>query len=130
MLLIPLRTAPPRRNGGVILLSIFLRFRLDNNDLQRFINQQSKEAYSNPNNHKEMGKMTKEQMRKEIERMNAKVALEMEELANLANWMLSKRGEPETITFHSPSRLIGEHEAQLKEYIARRDTLREILGEE
>ena len=34
------------------------------------------------------------------------------------------------ITFHSPSRLIGEHEAQLKEYIARRDTLREILGEE
>ena len=54
----------------------------------------------------------------------------MEELANLANWMLSKRGEPETITFHSPSRLIGEHEAQLKEYIARRDTLREILGEE
>ena len=74
--------------------------------------------------------MTKEQMRKEIERMNAKIELEMEELANLANWMLSKRGEPETITFHSPSRLISEHEAQLKEYIARRDTLREILGEE
>ena len=48
--------------------------------------------------------MTKEQMRKEIERMNAKIELEMEELANLANWMLSKRGEPETITFHSPSR--------------------------
>ena len=58
--------------------------------------------------------MTKEQMRKEIERMNAKIALEMEELANLANWMISKRDEPETITFHSPSRLIGEHEAQLK----------------
>ena len=74
--------------------------------------------------------MTKEQMRKEIERMNAKIELEMEELANLANWMISKRGEPETITFHLPSRLIGEHEAQLKEYIARRDTLREILGEE
>ena len=74
--------------------------------------------------------MTKEQMRNEIKRMNAKIALEMEELANLANWMLSKRDEPETITFHSPSRLIGEHEAQLKEYIARRDTLRKILGEE
>ena len=74
--------------------------------------------------------MTKEQMRKEIERMNAKIALEMEELMNLASWMLSKKGEPETITFHSPSRLIGEHEAQLKEYMARRDTLREILGEE
>jgi len=74
--------------------------------------------------------MTKEQMRNEIERMNAKIALEMEELANLANWMLSKKGEPETITFHSPSRLIAEHEAQLKEYIARRDTLREILCEE
>ena len=85
---------------------------------------------SNTNNHKEIGKMAKEQMRKEIERMNAKIELEMEELANLANWMLSKRDEPETITFHSPSRLIGEHEAQLKEYIARRDTLREILGEE
>ena len=84
----------------------------------------------NINNHKEMSKMTKEQMRKEIERMNAKVALEMEELMNLANWMLSKKGEPETITFHAPSRLIGEHEAQLKEYVARRDTLREILGEE
>ena len=54
----------------------------------------------NINNHKEMSKMTKEQMRKEIERMNAKIELEMEELANLANWMLSKRDEPETITFH------------------------------
>ena len=74
--------------------------------------------------------MTKEQMRKEIERMNAKIELEMEELTNLANWMISKRDEPETITFHSPSRLIGEHEAQLKEYMSRRDTLREILGEE
>ena len=74
--------------------------------------------------------MTKEQMRKEIEQLNGKIALEMEELANLANWMLSKRGEPETITFHSPSRLIGEHELEIQKYIARRDTLREILGEE
>ena len=74
--------------------------------------------------------MTKEQMRNEIERMNRKIELEMEELMNLANWMLSKKGEPETITFHSPSRLIADHESQLKEYIARRDTLREILGEE
>ena len=74
--------------------------------------------------------MNKEQMKNEIERLNKKIALEMEELVNLANWMLSKKDEPETITFHTPSRLIANHESQLKEYIARRDTLKEILGEE
>jgi len=74
--------------------------------------------------------MTKEQMRNEIKRLDGKIEREVKDLADLANRILSKKGEPETITFHSPSRLIGEHEAQLKEYIARRDTLREILGEE
>ena len=74
--------------------------------------------------------MTKEQMRKEIEQLNGKIEREVKDLADLANWMLSQQHIPESFILYSPSRLIGEHEAQLKEYMARRDTLREILGEE
>ena len=38
--------------------------------------------------------------------------------------------DADSITFHCSSRMIAQSEANIKEYLARRDTLKEILGEE
>ena len=74
--------------------------------------------------------MTKEQMQKEIARMNNKIELELTEIKNLANWLLTKADDADSITFHTPSRMFAQSENTLKELIARRDTLKEILGED
>ena len=74
-------------------------------------------------------KMTKEQMQKEIARLNHKIEIELTEIKNLANWLLAKADDADSITFHCPSRMIAQSESTLKELIARRDTLKEILGE-
>lgn len=74
--------------------------------------------------------MTKEQMQKEIARLNHKIELELTEIKNLANWLLAKADDADSITFHCPSRMIAQSETNLKELLARRDTLKEILGEE
>ena len=74
--------------------------------------------------------MTKEQMQKEIARLNSKIEIELTEIKNLANWLLAKADDADSITFHCPSRMIAQSETNLKELLARRDTLKEILGEE
>ena len=74
--------------------------------------------------------MTREQMQKEIARLNHTIDIELTEIKNLANWLLAKADDADSITFHCPSRMIAQSEANLKELIARRDTLKEILGEE
>ena len=74
--------------------------------------------------------MTKEQMQKEIARLNHKIELELTEIKNLANWLLAKADDADSITFHCPSRMIAQSETNLKELLARRDTIKEILGEE
>ena len=74
--------------------------------------------------------MTKEQMQKEIARLNHKIEIELTEIKNLANWLLAKAEDADSISFHTPSRMIAQSENTLKELIARRDTLKEILGEE
>ena len=74
--------------------------------------------------------MTREQMRKEIARLNHKIEIELAEIKNLANWLLAKADDADSITFHCSSRMIAQSESTLKELIARRDTLKEILGEE
>ena len=74
--------------------------------------------------------MTKEQMQKEIARLNHKIEIELTEIKNLANWLLAKADDADSITFHCPSRMIVQSEANLKELIARRNTFKEILGEE
>ena len=74
--------------------------------------------------------MTREQMQKEIARMNHKIELEMTEIKSLAQRILNGADNPYNITFHTPSRMIAQSEANIKEYLARRDTLKEILGEE
>ena len=74
--------------------------------------------------------MTKEQMQKEIDRMNHKIELELTEIKNLAQRILNGADDPYNIAFHCPSRMLAQSENTLKELIARRDTLKEILGEE
>ena len=74
--------------------------------------------------------MTKEQMQKEIARLNHKIEIELTEIKNYANWLLAKADDADSISFHTPSRMIAQSENTLKELIARRDTLKEILGEE
>ena len=74
--------------------------------------------------------MTREQMQKEIARLNHKIEIELTEIKNLANWMLAKADDADSITFHCPSRMIAQSESTVKELLARRNTLKEILGEE
>ena len=74
--------------------------------------------------------MTREQMQKEIARLNHKIKIELTEIKNLANWLLAKADDADSINFHTPSRMLAQSESTLKELIARRDTFREILGEE
>ena len=74
--------------------------------------------------------MTREQMQKEIARLNHKIEIELTEIKNLANWLLAKADDADSITSHCPSRMIAQSESTLKELLARRNTLKEILGEE
>ena len=74
--------------------------------------------------------MTKEQMQKEVARLNHKIEIELTEIKNLANWLLAKADDADSISFHTPSRMIAQSENTLKELLSRRDTLKEILGEE
>ena len=74
--------------------------------------------------------MTKEQMQKEIARLNHKIEIELTEIKNFANWLLAKADDADSITFHTPSRMLAQSENTLKELLARRDILKEILGVE
>ena len=74
--------------------------------------------------------MTKEQMQKEIDRMNHKIELELTEIKSLAQRILNGADTPYNVTFHTPSRMLAQSENTLKELLSRRDTLKEILGEE
>ena len=74
--------------------------------------------------------MTREQMQKEIARLNHKIEIELEEVKSLAQRILNGADNPYAVTFHCPSRMLAQSENTLKELLARRDTLKEILGEE
>ena len=74
--------------------------------------------------------MTKVQMQKEIARMNHKIELELTEIKSLAQRIINGADNPYNVTFHTPSRMLAQSEANIKELLARRDTLKEILGEE
>ena len=71
--------------------------------------------------------MTKEQMQKEIARLNHKIELELTEIKNHAQRIYNGADNAYNITFHCPSLMLAQSENTLKELIARRDTLKEIL---
>ena len=73
--------------------------------------------------------MTSEQMKKEIDRMNHKIELELTEIKNLAQRILNGADDHYNITLHCPSRMIAQSENTLKELSARRDILKEILND-
>ena len=68
-------------------------------------------------------------MQKEIDRMNHKIKLELTEIKNLAQRILNGADNPYNITFHTPSWMLAQSENTLKELIARRDTIKEILND-
>ena len=47
-------------------------------------------------------------MQKEIARLNHKIEIELTEIKNLANWLLAKADDVDSITFHCPSRMIAQ----------------------
>ena len=73
--------------------------------------------------------MTNEQIKKEIARLNHKIELELTEIKSLAQRILNGADNAYNITFHCPSRMLAQSENTLKELIARRDTLKEILND-
>ena len=73
--------------------------------------------------------MTKEQMQKEIARLNHKIELELTEIKNHAQRIHNGADNAYNITFHCPSRMLAQSENTLKELIARRDTIKEILND-
>ena len=54
--------------------------------------------------------MTKGRMQQEIDRMNHKIELELTEIKSLAQRILNGADNPYYITFHCPSRMLGQSE--------------------
>ena len=68
-------------------------------------------------------------MQKEIARLNHKIELELTEIKNLTQRIHNGADNAYNITFHTPSRMLAQSENTLKELIARRDTIKEILND-
>ena len=71
--------------------------------------------------------MTREQMQKEVARLNHKIEIELTEIKNLANWLLAKADDADSITFHCPSRMIAQSKSTLKELIAKPTRLKKSV---
>ena len=73
-------------------------------------------------------KITKESLNKEIERLDKKIAVEIEQMKHYAEWILDRIDDPEAVGNYGFSRSIANIETTVKEYIARREAFREILN--
>ena len=72
--------------------------------------------------------ITKESLNKEIERLDKKIAVEMEQMKHYAEWILERIGDPESAVNYGFSRSIANIETTVREYLARREAFREILN--
>ena len=72
--------------------------------------------------------ITKESLNKEIERLDKKIAVEIEQMKHDAEWILDRIGNPEAVVNYGFSRNIANIETTVKEYIARREAFRDILN--
>jgi len=72
--------------------------------------------------------ITKESLNKEIERLDKKITVEMEQMKHYAEWILERIGDPESAVNYGFSRSIATIETTVKEYIARREVFRDILN--
>ncbi len=72
--------------------------------------------------------ITKEALNREIERLDGKIAQELEQMKHYAEWILERIGDPESAVNYGFSRSIANIETTVKEYIARREAFRDILN--
>lgn len=72
--------------------------------------------------------ITKENLNREIERLDKKIAVEIEQMKHYAEWILDRIGDPEAVVNYGFSRSIATIETTVKEYIVRRETFRDILN--
>jgi len=72
--------------------------------------------------------ITKDALNREIERLDGKIAEELEQMKHYAEWILERIGDPESAVNYGFSRSIATIETTVKEYIARREVFRDILN--
>ena len=72
--------------------------------------------------------ITKEALNREIERLDGKIAQELEQMKHYAEWILERIGDPESAVNYGFSRSIANIETTVREYLARREAFREILN--
>ena len=72
--------------------------------------------------------ITKEALNREIERLDKKIAGELEQMKHYAEWILERIGDPESAVNYGFSRSIATIETTVREYLALREAFREILN--
>lgn len=72
--------------------------------------------------------ITKEALNREIERLDKKIAGELEQMKHYAEWILERIGDPEAAVNYGFSRSIANIETTVREYLARREAFRDILN--
>ena len=73
-------------------------------------------------------KITKETLSREIERLDGKIAQEMEQLKHYAESILERIGDPGAAVNYGFSRSIATIETTVREYLARREAFLDILS--
>jgi len=73
-------------------------------------------------------KITKETLSREIERLDGKIAQEMEQLKHYAESILERIGDPGAAVNYGFSRSIATIETTVKEYLGRREAFRDIMN--
>jgi len=72
--------------------------------------------------------ITKEALNREIERLDGKIAQELEQMKHYAEWILERIGDPEAAVNYGFSRSIATIETRVREHLARREAFRDILN--
>ena len=72
--------------------------------------------------------ITQENLSREIERLDKKIAQELEQMKHYAEWIMERIGDPESAVNYGFSRSIATIETTVKEYIARREAFRDIMN--
>lgn len=73
-------------------------------------------------------KMTEEQIRNQIERLNSKIAIQLEEFELIINKMSRRKNDPDMILFHNYSRQILQVESELNTLLTEKKTYESIIG--
>jgi len=72
--------------------------------------------------------ITKESLNKEIERLDKKIAQELEQMKHYAEGILERIGDPGAAVNYGFSRSISTIETTVREYLARREAFRDIMN--